>query len=261
MLTSGDDLLGSLEDGKTVFIADDITTEGLNPEAAGEYNVNLNGNELKTDGYVGSWTEGAKLIITDGIINSTLNDTTILAEGNGYVELNNVQVYAPSGVNPLQCYGGTMILNNVTASQSGSVDNGETWYNSVIQVINQIKKVDGKYTIYGAQANLTVDGGMYSGKKAIQISAPGGNVTINGGNFVGTEYVINADFAPQYYDNSDTYESVITINGGNFDGQIKISAATTLIINGGTFTINPSTLTATINGTVVDNGNGTWTVK
>ena len=53
---------------------------------------------------------------------------------------------------------------------------------------------------------------MYSGKRAIQISAPGGNVTINGGTFT-----INTD-------------SITT-------GQVRI------------------------NGTVVDNGNGNWTVK
>ena len=264
MIKNIEELLGSLETGKTVFVGADIETEGLNTEAAGEYNVNLNGNKLITSNYVGSWIENSKLVISNGVIDSNKDGITVLAEEGGQVELNNVQVYAPSGVNPLQCYGGTMILNNVIASQSGSVSNGATWYNSVIQVINQIKQVEGKWTIYGPQANLIVEGGMYSGKKAIQISAPGGNVTINGGNFVGSEQVINADFAPNNYGNSSTYESVITINGGNFEGLIKISAATKLVINGGTFTINPSEITkglVTINGNVVDNGNGTWTVK
>ena len=113
-----------------------------------------------------------------------------------------------------------------------------------IQVINTIQQQeDGKWHIYGQQATLVINGGMYSGKKAIQISVSGGNVTINSGNFTGTDYVIKADFAPQNYQNSERYESVITINGG-------------------TFTINPSTIqNVTINGTVVDNGNGTWTVR
>ena len=75
---------------------------------------------------------------------------------------------------------------------------------------------------------------MYSGKRAIQISAPGCNVTINGGNFIGTEYVINGDFNPQSYVDGINYESVITINDGTFDGKLKISATTVLIINGGT---------------------------
>ena len=119
-----------------------------------------------------------------------------------------------------------------------SLQNGETWYNSAIQVINQIKQNDeGKYVVYGQQAELIVNSGMYSGKIAIQISAPGGNVTINGGNFIGTEYVINSYFNPQSYIDRINYESVITINPDSITtGQVRI------------------------NGTVINNGNGTWTV-
>ena len=130
-------------------------------------------------------------MITDGTIVSNVEGTAVLAKNAGSVELTNVQVYATSGVNPLQCYGGTMTLNNVTASQSGSVTNGSVWYNSAIQVINQIKQNDeGQWVVYGQQAEL--------------------------------------------------------------------------IVNSGTFTINPDSITTgqvRINGTVVDNGNGTWTVK
>ena len=130
------------------------------------------------------------------------------------------------------------------------------------QIINMIKYNDSaaKYEIYGPQAQTTINGGMYSGKRTIQISAPGGNVTINGGTFVGTEYVINADFAPQNYLNSANYESVITINDGNFTGKIKVSAATKLVIKGGTFSVDPSAWVAA-GKTAVDNGNGTWTVR
>ena len=73
-------------------------------------------------------------------------------------------------------------VSGLVTSQSGSITNGETWYNSAIQVINQIKQNDeGKWVVYGQQAELIVNSGMYSGKIAIQNSAPGGNVTINGG--------------------------------------------------------------------------------
>ena len=107
-------------------------------------------------------------MISNGTIDSSEERVAILAKNASSVELTNVQVYAPSGVNPLQCYGGTMTLNNVTASQSGSVTNGSVWYNSAIQVINQIKQNDeGKYVVYGQQAELIVNSGMYSGKIAI----------------------------------------------------------------------------------------------
>ncbi len=266
MVKDVEELLESLTDGKTVFIAEDITSEGLFVESAGEYTVNLNGNKLTASDLVGSWVEGGKLVVSDGVIDASTSadNVAVYASVGGILELENVQIFTASAVNPIQCYGGTMTLKNVTASQTGSVVGTHTWYNSTIQIINTIKQVEGKWTIYGSQAEVIIDGGMYSGKKTIQISAPGGNVTINSGNFIGTEYVIQDDFAPQNYGNSADYESIITINGGNFEGAIKISAATKLIINGGTFTINPSTITngeVTINGTVVDNGNGTWTIK
>ncbi len=265
MVKNGEELLGSLSNGKTVFIAEDITSDGLYPEEAGEYSVNLNGNKLNTTYYVGSWVEGGKLVVSNGIIdsNNSAANIAVYSESGGILELENVQIFAPSSFNPIQCYGGTMILRNVTTSQTGSTPDAP-WYDSTIQIINKIKQVNSSWTIYGPQANVTIDGGMYSGKRTIQISAPGGNVTINSGNFIGTEYVIYAGFTPKNYGDSDGYESIITINGGNFEGAIMISADTKLIINGGTFTINPYSITkgqVTINGTVVDNGNGTWTVK
>ena len=265
MVKDVEELFESLQNGETVFVSEDIITDGLSADIAGEYTVNLNGNKLESEGCVGSWTEGSKLVISNGTIDSNVEGTAVLAKNAGLVELTNIQVCAPSGANPIQCYGGTMILNNVTTSQSGSVTNGSVRYNSAIQIINQIKKIDeGKYVVYGQQAELIVNSGMYSGKRAIQISAPGGNVTINGGNFIGAEYVINGDFNPQSYIDGINYESVIIINDGTFDRKIKIFAATVLIINGGTFTINQDSITTgqvRINGTVIDNGNGTWTVK
>ena len=244
MATDGEALAGGLEDGKTVYVGDNVTVDGLAPEAAGDYIVKLNGNTLNASDLVGAWVADAKIVVSNGVIDGSSiedDDVVVYASRGGSVELNNVQVYAPAGYNPIQCYGGTMILNNVTTSQSGEAH--ASWYNSAIQVINTIKQVeqpDGsmKWTIYGEQANLTVNGGMYTGDKAIQISAPGGNVTIEGGTFTGTTYVIQDDFAPQNYaveDATKTYESVITINGGNLNGNIKISKATVLVINGGTF--------------------------
>ncbi len=244
LATDADSLTSGLANGK-VHMNGNVAAEGLTPEAAGDYEVVLNGNTLSTTDVVGAWVEGTKLVVSNGVIDGSSiadDDVVVYASRGGSVELNNVQVYAPAGYNPIQCYGGTMVLNNVTTSQTG--EGHASWYNSAIQVINTIKQVeqaDGtmKWTLYGEQAHTTINGGMYTGDKAIQISAPGGNVTINGGTLTGTSFVINADFAPQNYpveDATKTYESVITINGGNLNGNIKISAATELVINGGTFT-------------------------
>ena len=261
MATDGEALAGGLEDGKTVYVGGDVTVDGLAPEAAGDYIVKLNGNTLNSTASVGSWVVDSKLVLSNGTVSSTNDRVGILAKAGGSVELNNVQVYSASAANTLQCYGGTLVLNNVTAFQHGV--NEENWYNSAIQIINTIKQEEGRekvWTVYGDQANTTVNSGNYSGKIAVQISAPGGNVTINGGNFTGTQYVIQGDFAPGNYNDGANYESVITINDGNFTGAIKISAATKLVINGGTFTVDPTAWVST-GKTVVNNGNGTWTVK
>ena len=267
MATDAEALTGGLADNKTVYLAENVKAEtGLSLSAAGNYAVNLNGKTLEASSYVGSWVEGGKLVVSNGIIDATSSEKRIAvyADEGGIVELDNVQIYAASGVNPIQCYGGTMVLNNVTTAQSGEAETA--WYNSAIQVVNNITYPEkdpetGKHVIYGENANLTINGGMYSGDKAIQISAPGGNVTINGGNFIGITYVINGDFAPNNYTHTEgkTYESVITINGGTFTGAIRVSAATELVINGGTFTVDPTQWAG--DKTVVDNGNGTWTVK
>ena len=250
------------ENGNTVYVAADMVVESFAPAAAGNYKVNLNNNKLTTSNRVGAWTEGANVVISDGVIDATRSDSraTVYANAGATVELNNVQIQAPSNANPIQCYGATMVLNNVTTAQTGEAETA--WYNSVIQVINTIKQNEEGtgYVVYGTQADLTVNSGMYSGKRAIQISAPGGNVTINGGTFIGTEYVINADFAPNNYTDGANYESVITINGGNFTGAIKVSAATVLVINGGTFSVDPTNYVDAETHTVIANDNGTWTV-
>ncbi len=241
LATDADSLTSGLANGK-VHMNGNVAVEALTPNTAGEYELLLNGNTLNATGSIGSSTDGVNLVISDGVVNSTNERTGILAKAGATVELNNVQVYSATASNTLQCYGGTLILNNVTAAQHGV--NEADWYNSAIQIINTIKEVeqaDGKmkWTIYGEQAHTTVNSGMYTGDKAIQISAPGGNVTVNGGTLTGTSYVIQGDFTPQNYaveDPTKTYESVITINGGNLNGNIKISAATELVINGGTFT-------------------------
>ena len=238
-----DALSSALVDGKTVYLNNDFAaSDGITPEGAGDFELDLNGNTITAGADIGAWAEGQNFVVSNGVIDATESEdnTAVYAGVGATVELNNVQIYGASGMNPIQCYGGTMVLDNVITVQDGNAD--ISCYNSAIQVINEIVKnaETGKWAIT-SQANLTVEGGMYSGDKAIQISAPGGNVTINGGTFTGTTYVIQDDFAPQYYTDGANYESKIVINDGNFNGNIKITAATVLEINGGTFVCNDAT--------------------
>ena len=235
---NADALTGNLTDGKVVYVGSNIDTEEISVNEAGEYAVNLNGNTVALDNRVQAYANGS-LVLSNGVIESENDRCAVYSATGGSVELNNVQVYGASGANTVQCYGGNLVLNNVVAAQHGN--NEASWYNSAVQVVNYIElQESGKYKVL-AQANATINGGVYTGDKAIQISAPGGNVTIDDGTFTGTTYAINADFAPQNYLDGDKFESVITINGGTLTGNIKISKATELVINGGTF--NGSTLT------------------
>ena len=85
-------------------------------------------------------------------------------------------------------------------------------------------------------ANVEINGGTYTGNNAVLILSSGANVTINGGTFNG-----NIGFA------SDVSESV--------------KENSSLVINGGTFTVDPSDYVNTDTHTVTDNGDDTWSVQ
>lgn len=257
---SADDLQAAINNGETnITLMNDIGTDTLTIPAG--VAVNLNGNTLSAEWIV---TEGAASVVNgtvalpaDSYIYSDItlenvvidsDKVSVMAYTDGTIVLKNVVFKNTTNSNPLQNYGGTLILDNVTVAQEG--DANTAWYSSALQVINEIAQNDaGKWQTI-SQANTTVNGGTYTGKKALQISAPGGNVTINGGTFVGSEYVIQDDFAPQNYMDGANYTSKITINGGDFTGAIKVSKATELVIYGGTFT-----------NTTIDDAKGTATVK
>ena len=272
-------LLGDLADGKTVYVAEDIVAgqaSDLHFNTDGNYALNLNGNTIITNipnpvkGYkdglvvnensnvvisngtieggndvdqVVSVYDNGKLEIVDSIVTGG-KSIAVLAEAGGTVTITDSKLFG-IGTNPVQNYGGTLVLNNVTIAQSGESD-GQYYYNSAILIANlyETRVEDGKEVHYltGTQSKTEINGGNYSGKNTIFVVATGGDVTINGGTFTGTDYVINAGYA-QSYEDKDTdnkYSSVITINGGTFNGAIKIAGASELVINGGSFTADPT---------------------
>ena len=273
------DIKDALASGNTVFVSDNIiadTADDLHFKTEGNYALNLNGNTVLTnmpntvkgynDGLVVN--EKANVVISNGTIEggnnvsqvvavydeATLeikdsiitggNKIAVLAEDRGTITISNSKVFG-IGTNPIQNYGGTLTLNNVTVAQSGESD-GQYYYNSAILIANLYETIDGVNYLTGTQSKTTINGGSYSGKNTIFVVATGGDVIINDGKFVGTDYVINAGFADSYDTNSPEYSSVVTINGGVFNGNIKISPATELEINGGIFSCSKLEIGSTI---------------
>ena len=241
-------------DGTTLDLAGNTLSAG-SLTADGSSTISGGTITLPADGRVYASNPNSSIALEDVVIES--DNLSVLAKAGGTVSLKNVTFDNTSTSNPLQNYGGTLTLENVTVSQEG--DAASSWYSSALQVVNTIvlNEETGKYKIT-SQANTTINGGTYTGKKAIQINAPGGNVTINGGTFVGSEYVLQADFVRRNYEDSANYDSIITITGGTFTGALKISADAELIITGGTFSVDPSAYVPA--GYVATESNGTWTV-
>lgn len=273
-VVNAEDLQAAITNSVDAKLGADVAVDG---DVVLTANLDLGGKTLSAD-FI-SATENVE------VINGTLEmpeDTYLYAEDGVTVTLENVTVdsdklsaFAYTGgtlvlkdvtfentttSNPVQNYGGTLVMDNVTVAQAG--DANTSWYSSAVQVINEIAYNDeaGRYEIL-SQANTTINSGTYTGKKAVMISAPGGNVTINGGTFIGSESAVQADFYPQNYISGENYECVVTINGGNFTGAITVNknSAAKVIITGGTFSVDPTDYLA--DGYVaVENADGTYTV-
>ena len=224
--------------------------------------IDLNKDSSDDDVYIYAQT-GQNVTLEDVTISDTA--LSVYSYKGGVLTLTDVVLVNTAQSNPVQNYGGELVLNNVTVKQEG--DANSAWYSSAVQVVNTIvKNTDANKWQVVSQAETVVNGGSYTGKRAIQVNAPGGNVTVNDGVFTGSEYALKAEFAPNNYLDGANFESVIIINGGTFDGAIKVSDATELVINGGTF-IN-SGLTETQIGvyvadgcTVTVNADGSYTVQ
>lgn len=267
-----DDLNAAITNGVDAQLGADVT---IDEDIVLTANLDLGGKTLSAD-YITA-TEDVEIVngtlvmpedtylYAQNGVTITVEDVTIdsdkisaYAATSGTLILKDVVFKNTATSNPVQNYGGTLVMDNVTVAQSG--DANTAWYSSAIQVINKIVKNDatGKYEIT-AQANTTINSGVYEGKTALFVSAPGGNVTINGGTFVGSEFAINAQFSPQNYTYGANYKSVITITGGDFTGALKFFPAVEVIITGGTFSVDPTAYLAA-GYQAVDNGDGTWTV-
>ncbi len=202
------------------------------------------------DSYTNEYDANAVYPVTEAAdLEAALADPTvteIIIGGGNFDSTVNV----PSG-KTLSSENGTFIPDDDYSSavdvQSGAniILNGGTFMSSGQQIINSQHQ----------DSTVVINGGTYKGACLIW-NGGSSEVIVNGGEFdLWCITVIDASTPCQ-----------LTINGGNFtlsntqtDGFTADTRAP-LVINGGTFNQNPSAWVGE-GHTVVDNGNGTWTVE
>ncbi len=148
---------------------------------------------------------------------------------------------------------------DVTAGQTVNVDNATITDNVNIENGSKVIINDADVaTSWSTRINLNdgtliINDGEYNGVSLFENYNSGSIVTINGGTF-------NLDYLTM----NNNQSTAITINGGYFDidSIIAWNFAPNCTVSGGTFTVNPVDIAAISDGyTVVDNGDGTWTVQ
>lgn len=98
--------------------------------------------------------------------------------------------------------------------------------------------------------NNNIESTDEAGYKAAVFAGDGADVVVESGNYKAENAVLTGGSAP----------SSVTINGGTFAGKITVNGSDTLVINGGTFSVDPSKWVS-VGHTAKNNGNGTWTVE
>ncbi|MBO5223243.1 MAG: hypothetical protein J6C23_01860 [Clostridia bacterium] len=138
-----------------------------------------------------------------------------------------------------------LVMNNVTVNAENS--NG-LWIESTAPGV-VLNNVTVKQSGIKAGVNSWHESAIEVGQNS--------NLTINSGYYESSKYAL-------YALDSTSQTTIVTINGGTFKGEIVSGLGNEIIINGGTFSVNPSTLdrvTIPETSSVYDNGDGTWTVK
>ena len=241
------ELASALGNGDSVKLGSDIAvSESLNIAAGKDVVIDLNGKTLSADAALAAEVE--PVIFNRGTL--ALKNGTISA-----VDTTGIRSHGSSA---------KLTLDNMTIAQENATD--PEWLGSAV------------FTSGGA--TTVINSGNYSGtSSAAMVATSGGHLIVNGGTFEadvttlrvdswsynsrmtvngGTINVSTAGAKALY---ADGYKYA-DINGGTFNGTID-STYTSININGGTFVddLNTSISKNTkVNGTVTDNGDGTYTV-
>ena len=98
--------------------------------------------------------------------------------------------------------------------------------------------------------NNNIESSNVAGYKAAVFAGDGANVVVERGYYNAEKALLTGG----------SNISNVTINGGTFVGNIIVNGSDTLVINGGTFSVDPSKWVSS-GHMAKNNGNGTWTVE
>ncbi len=235
--TNANQLSDMMADGANIVIPGTIngTTTVLPfgesyPQYTAEYYMAAGGSITGGELILDEGNEFGLMIASDPSVSTTLKNLTVTGNSEAliYVNLN----------------GAPVNLSNVTVNANGGAG------------------VYAEFTTKGLVLNnVTVkQSGIAAGNQAwfetAVAAARGSSIVINDGTYESSKYAVYC-FGSQY----EGKNSVVTINGGTFKGELRVDGNDKIVINAGTFTVDPSAVNGVdINGKVTDNGDGTWTV-
>ena len=216
-------------------------------------------------GVVGLISAGESLALSDMEITANSQWPVYLSNYGGTLTLEDIDVTATQGAG-IYPYGtnGTTTIKSATVNQKALSDEFAAitpWAGTAIATSNGHRLIieDGTYIgsnqgvyIYNSGAVVTINGGTFKAPQVLKADGSYSDQTIRG------EFVVNGGNFDGQINMTNGY-AYCTINGGNFTN-FSVSSYSPVVIKGGTFDADPSTYVA--NGyQVVDNGDGTWTVK
>ena len=274
------ELIYALEQGESVKLGDNIVLDaGVVIPAGSEVRIDLNGKTITN-----AATSSVSLMSTTAQNNNTgaiNNYGTVTISGDGTIDVSSSTVKAQA----INNYG-TMVIDGANVKGTEVVYSYaiRNYGDLTVKDLNMVagfggistdagaKTVieDGDYTmtgntgghlfyLYGDGANVVINGGKFYDSindpkiwtYSFYMNGEGTSVTVNGGEITG----LNTGRGVTINGGAGTF----TVNGGKLDGKFFANEQDgNTVINAGTFTVDP-TNSATVNGTVTDNGDGTFT--
>ena len=154
------------------------------------------------------------------------------------------------------------VFNDIvlTAQYGGCIQSGkETTLNNCTVTVTSDRTGEGTHQNCAASieggGTLTINGGTFSAPYALYVYSSGGTITVNGGTFVGSKNVLRADGT-----GVANRPSSIVVKDGQFTGTINATNDATITIEGGTFSVDPTSYVNTEIYSVTPS-NSIWTVK